>query len=105
MTQQLSEEEKKAQIVKRVRRMRDFYTTLITFFFVNLLLLAINLLSNPHHLWFYWVTVIWGIVIIFQAINVFTIRNPVLGEEWEKQKIEKLLDKESRKNKSKEGKL
>ena len=31
---------------------------------VNLLLLAINLLTTPNHLWFYWPLVGWGIGIV-----------------------------------------
>ncbi len=89
-----NDDERREQIAARVRRMREFYTTLTTYIFVNLLLLAINLLTNPHKLWFYWVTVIWGIVLLFQAMKIFTVRNPILGKEWEKRKVEELLKKE-----------
>ncbi len=34
---------------------------------VNLLLLAINLLTTPNHLWFYWPLLGWGIGIVAHA--------------------------------------
>jgi len=89
-----NERYKKAQA--RVRRIRGFYSSVITFVLVNLLLLIINLITNPHRLWFWWVTVIWGIVLIIQAINIFTIKDHFLGEEWEQKKIRDLMEKDKK---------
>lgn len=93
-----TEEEKYKRIQARVRRVRNFYSNLLTFFFVNILLLVINLLFNPHNLWFYWVTIIWGIVLIFEAIKIFTLKNRFLSDEWEQKKIKELMDKEKDSN-------
>lgn len=92
-----TEEEKYKRAQARVRRVRHFYSNLITFILVNLLLLVINLISTPSSLWFYWVTLIWGIAIIFQAFNTFTIRDRFLGKEWEEQKIKELMGKNKKK--------
>lgn len=81
----------------RVRKIRQFYNNLITFFLVNILLVVINLLVSPHDLWFYWVTAIWGIVLIVQAINTFTIRDQFLGNEWEEKKVKEMLEKDQSK--------
>lgn len=89
--------DKRQKLEKRVRRIRAFYSSLITFVFVNILLMVINLLSNPHNLWFYWVTIIWGVVLIVQAVNTFTLRDHFLGEEWERKKMNELLEKEKEK--------
>lgn len=86
--------EKYKQAQARVRRIKGFYSNLITFALVNILLLAINLFLNPHHLWFYWVTIIWGIVLVIQAFNTFTIRDHFLGEAWEEKKIRELMEKD-----------
>ncbi|MCH9609492.1 MAG: hypothetical protein S4CHLAM45_10140 [Chlamydiales bacterium] len=83
---------------ERIKRIRTFYTNLITFVIVNLILLGINLITDPQNLWFYWITIIWGIVLIIQAINTFTLKNPVLGDEWEERKIKKMMDKEDKPN-------
>jgi Na+/melibiose symporter-like transporter len=88
------EDERYKRAQARVHRLRGFYSNVITFVLVNLLLLVLNLLSNPHKLWFYWVTLIWGVVLIIQAINVFTIRDRFLGEEWEERKIRELMEKD-----------
>ena len=80
----------------RVRRIKQFYSNLITFVLVNLLLLVINLVTSPGDLWFYWVTIIWGIILVFQAFNTFTIKDQFLGQEWEEKKIKDLMAKEKK---------
>jgi Na+/melibiose symporter-like transporter len=87
---------KKAQA--HVRKIKGFYSNLITFFLVNILLLVINLLSNRHHLWFWWVTLIWGAILIVQAFNIFTLRNRFLSDEWEEKKIRELMEKDKKDN-------
>jgi len=96
-----SEEEKFKRAQARVRRVRNFYSSLITYILVNLLLLVINLVSSPNSLWFYWVAIIWGFVIIVQAFNTFTIKDRFLGDEWEQKKIDELMDKEKPKKNNK----
>jgi two-component system LytT family sensor kinase len=77
----------------RVKKIRAFYTTLLSYLFVNILLIIINLLTDPHDLWFFWVTLIWGAILIIQALNTFTIRDRFLGEEWEERKVNEILEK------------
>lgn len=78
----------------RVRKIRQFYNNLITFILVNVLLVVINLFISPHDLWFYWVTIIWGVVLFVQALNTFTIRDQFLGNEWEDKKVKEMLEKD-----------
>ncbi|MCH9626423.1 MAG: hypothetical protein S4CHLAM2_00450 [Chlamydiales bacterium] len=93
-----SEEDKKLrQAQARVRRMRRFYSNLVTFVLINLLLIVINLIASPESLWFYWVTLIWGFVLVAQAFNTFTIKDRFLGDEWEKKKVDELMKKDKRK--------
>lgn len=92
----MEEDDKVKRARERVRRIKGFYSNVITFFLVNILLLVVNLVTNPYNLWFYWVTLIWGVVLIIQAINIFTIRDRFLGEEWEERKTRELLDKENK---------
>ncbi len=79
---------------KRVAKLRSFYSNLITFILVNVLLLAINLIVDPQSLWFYWVALIWGVILIVQAFNTFTIRDSFLGDEWEQKKLKKMMKDE-----------
>ena len=88
------DDEKYEKAKKRVAKLRSFYSNLITFILVNVLLLVINLVADPHALWFYWVTLIWGVILIIQAFNTFTIRDGFLGEEWEKKQLKKMMSDE-----------
>lgn len=93
-----NEEEQYKRAQARVRRVRGFYSSLITYILVNLLLLVINLVTSPNSLWFYWVSIIWGFVIVVkQAFNTFTIKDRFLGDEWEQKKIDELIKKERKK--------
>jgi hypothetical protein len=43
----------------------------IAYVAVNLLLLAVNLLTTPSHLWFYWPLLGWGIGIVAHGAGVY----------------------------------
>jgi hypothetical protein len=81
---------------KRVKEIKGFYFNLITYLVVNLVLLIINLVTRPHHLWFYWVAIFWGIGILFNAANVFLRKGRFMGSEWEEKKIKKMMDREEK---------
>jgi len=81
---------------KRVKEIKGFYFNLITYLVVNLVLLIINLVTRPHHLWFYWVAIFWGIGILFNAANVFLRKGRFMGSEWEEKKIKKMIDRENK---------
>jgi hypothetical protein len=81
---------------KRVKEIKGFYLNLITYLVVNLVLLIINLVTKPHHLWFYWVAIFWGIGILFNAANVFLRKGRFMGSEWEEKKIKKMMDRENK---------
>ncbi len=76
--------------------LRGFYEHLIVYVVVNIMLIIINLVTSPDALWFYWVTVFWGIGIIWHAIGVFGKRGK-LGKNWEEKKIKELMEKDKRK--------
>ena len=79
----------------RVKELRDFYRNLLTYVGVNILLIIINLITSPGSLWFYWVTIFWGIAILLHASKVFIIKGKYLGKEWEERKIKEIMEKES----------
>ena len=81
---------------KRVKEIKGFYLNLITYLVVNLVLLIINLVTRPHHLWFYWVAIFWGIGIVFNAANIFLRKGRFMGSEWEEKKIKKMMDRENK---------
>ncbi|MDD3777038.1 MAG: 2TM domain-containing protein [Actinomycetota bacterium] len=85
------DEEKYKQAKKRVEEIKGFYGHLFAYLGVNLTLLIINLVTSPRDLWFYWVTLFWGIGIFWHAMGVFVFsRFP--GQEWEQKKIKELME-------------
>jgi glycerol uptake facilitator-like aquaporin len=89
----MDEDEKYKRARRRVKELKGFYTHLIVFFVVNILLALINFISTPEHLWFYWVTLGWGIGVVMNAVSVFGIAG-AMGPEWEEKKIKELMDKD-----------
>ncbi len=76
---------------KRVKELKGFYGNLTSYCLVIPFLLALNLLTAPNHLWFFWPALGWGIGIAAHAISVFGI-----GKEWEEKKIKQLMEEEKR---------
>jgi len=87
-------DEKYEEAKRRVKELKDFYRNLITYTVINVLLIIINLITSPGSLWFYWVTIFWGIGVLLHASKVFILKGKFLGEEWEKKKIKKIMEKE-----------
>ncbi|MDD5689640.1 MAG: 2TM domain-containing protein [Caldisericia bacterium] len=89
------EEEKYQEVKKRVEEIRGFYSHLLAYVLVNILLFIINLLTSPGVFWFYWPLLGWGIGVLVHAIGVFGLFG-FLGKEWEERKIKELMEKEKR---------
>lgn len=89
----MDEEERYKRAKARVGELKEFYEHLTIYIGVNITLVIINLVTSPNTLWFYWVTVFWGIGIIWHAIDVYG----KLGKRWEEKKIKELMEKEERK--------
>ena len=78
---------------KRVQELKGFYSNLITYVLINALLIVINLVTSPGSLWFYWVTIFWGIAIVIHGVKTFVLKGKFLGEDWEQKKIREIMDK------------
>lgn len=81
---------------KRVEEIKGFYSHISVYVLVNLALLIINLLTSPHHFWFFWPLFFWGIGIVAHAVSVFG-SGKFWGQEWEERKIKEIMDREVRK--------
>jgi len=87
------EDEKYKRAKKRVEEIKGFFGHLFAYLGVNVTLLVINLVSAPNNLWFYWVTLFWGIGLFWHAMGVFVFsRFP--GKDWEQKKIKELMEKQ-----------
>ena len=89
-------DEKYEKAKKRVEELRKFYGNLVTYAVINVMLIIINLVTSPGSLWFYWVTIFWGIAILLHASKVFILKGKFLGEEWEERKIKEIMEKEGK---------
>ena len=87
-------DEKYEKAKERVKELKIFYGNLISYATVNGILIIINLVTSPGNLWFYWVTIFWGIAILMHASRVFVLKGKVFGEEWEQKKIKEIMEKE-----------
>lgn len=89
---ELSEQEKYDAALKKVRIKKGFYVNLVNYVIINILLFVINYITGGSW-WFYWVTIGWGIGIVFHAFSVFGVSG-YFGDEWEKKKTKELLEKQ-----------
>lgn len=90
-----SNEERYQEAKQRVHDIKGFYSHLAAYILVNAMLIVINLISSPGGLWFYWVTIFWGIGVAFHALDVFVFKGKVMGKQWEEKKIREYMDDDS----------
>ncbi len=80
---------------KRADEKIGFYKHLYSFVGVNIMLFVINLVTNimggEGGWWFYWVTVFWGIGLVFHFLKTFVFSNRL--EDNREQMIEKEMEK------------
>ena len=88
----MEENESYRKAKAKVQRLKGFYHYLAAYVIVNLLLFVINIVTAPDVLWFWYVTVIWGIFLVWNAYGVFKEPN----DEWEKKKIQEIMEKEKK---------
>ena len=92
-----SENARYIQARKRARALRAFYGTLGSFFFVNLILFTIDVLTGDGW-WFYWVTIFWGLALVMQAFRLFNPLRIAFDDEWEERKIRELMGEKSKRS-------
>ncbi|MBC8526770.1 MAG: 2TM domain-containing protein [Candidatus Cloacimonetes bacterium] len=83
---------------KRVAEIRGFYGHVFVYVIVNLGLFIINILATPHHLWFYWPLLGWGIGLFAHGFSIFGLHG-IFGKDWEERKIKEMMNKEKNKEK------
>jgi hypothetical protein len=74
------EEQDQVERTVAARPRIGFYIHLAAFVVVNVLLVAINLLASPEHLWFPWPLLGWGLGILLHAGLLFALPKR-LGEK------------------------
>lgn len=92
------ENERYNRAKKRVKRITGFYTHLLVFVVVNLMIVVINIQQMaPGESYFIWQNfttfVPWGIGLLAHGLSVFT-PYMILGKDWEERKIKEYMERE-----------
>lgn len=88
MMQGINAEE--AMALKRVRKLRGFYSHLTIYAIVITGLVIINWLTSPHYWWVLWTMMGWGIGLLAHGSRVL-LKPIFFGANWEKKQVEKIL--------------
>lgn len=81
---------------KEVGKLKSFYENLFSYICVNIILIIINLLVSPQHLWFFGPLLCWGVSVIIHAMYVFNW-SLFLGKNWEEKKLKAFIEEEKNK--------
>jgi uncharacterized membrane protein YbhN (UPF0104 family) len=83
---------------ERVRCIKKFYTSLISYVVFICFLAAINYYVNElRYPWFLWAAFGWGIGLFFHAAKAFRW-NPFFGKNWEERKMKEFMDDDDKSN-------
>lgn len=92
------DEIKYKEAVRRVKRIKGFYTHALIYIVINTMIVIINVQNlNEGESYFQWHNFItaffWGIGLVAHGLSVF-LPGMILGTDWEERKIRELMDKE-----------
>ena len=76
---------------ERVKEEKGFYSHLFIYIIINGFLIALNLITSPNSLWFYWPLLGWGIGLAAHFLGVFGMER-FFGKDWEQRRIKKYED-------------
>jgi uncharacterized integral membrane protein len=95
--------EKYNRAKKRVESIRGFYSHLLVFVVINIMILVVNAQNKTIETFFTFGTFSlvfsWGIGLFAHALGVFG-HNLFLGKDWEKKKMKELIEKYKRESNS-----
>lgn len=91
-------EDKYAAAQREVKRLKGFYTHLVVYIAVNLLIVFINIRDlDAGESYFkienFFTAFFWGIGLLVHAFSTF-MPNFIFGRNWEEKKIKEFMDKE-----------
>ncbi|MFS0671244.1 2TM domain-containing protein [Peribacillus frigoritolerans] len=71
-----------------------FYIHIMVYVLVNVMLIAINLSTDPGYWWFLFPLGGWGIGVLIHGIAILAQGN--FGSEWEERKIKEYMEKDKK---------
>jgi hypothetical protein len=96
MIMQNQDEIKYQEAVKRVKRIKGFYTHALIYLVINIMIFVVNVQSSTEgifHLKNFSTAIFWGIGLVAHGMSVF-MPSLILGKNWEDKKIKELMEKE-----------
>jgi galactitol-specific phosphotransferase system IIC component len=92
------EEIRYQEAVKRVKRIKGFYTHLLVYVVINIMILVLQYTDSDGSKDFWqWHTfsmvIFWGIGLGAHAMSVFVL-TMLMGKDWEERKINELMEKD-----------
>lgn len=88
--------------VKRVKKLKGFYTHALVYGVINIMIVIINIQNlEPGESYFqfrnFMTAFFWGIGLLAHAMGIF-IPYFILGKDWEERKIKELMEKDKKAN-------
>ena len=74
----------------KVKTIKRFYSSLISYVAVISLLFVINFVTDPGYIWAWWPALGWGIGIVCHGLRAFELFN-FFAPDWERKQVEKRL--------------
>ncbi|MFC4739711.1 2TM domain-containing protein [Flavobacterium ponti] len=92
------DEIKYKEAVRRVKRIKGFYTHALIYVVINTMIVIINVQNlgegESYFQWHNFITAFfWGIGLLAHGLSVF-LPGMILGSDWEERKIRELMEKE-----------
>ena len=92
------DEIKYQEALKRVKKIKGFYTHAIVYVFVNIMIVFLNVKNlDPGETYFqfknFMTAFFWGIGLLAHGLSVF-VPNWIMGQDWEERKIKEFMEKE-----------
>ena len=92
------DEIKYQEALKRVKKIKGFYTHAIVYVFVNIMIVFLNIKNlEPGETYFqfknFMTAFFWGIGLLAHGLSVF-VPNWIMGQNWEERKIKEFMEKE-----------
>jgi hypothetical protein len=79
---------------QKVEKIKNFYTHLMVYVMVNILLVVINLSTlSSSGIWFIYPLLGWGIGIVSHAVSIFGFGG-LFSKDWEERKIREIIERE-----------
>ncbi|MFT5752842.1 MAG: hypothetical protein ACI9FW_001289 [Flavobacterium sp.] len=96
------EDAKYYEALKRVKRIKGFYTHALVYLVINLMFVVINYQNlgegESYFQWHNFITAFfWGIGLFAHGLSVF-LPGMILGNNWEERKIKQYMEEEKKRN-------